>query len=203
VGVFGEDNASLPIWRDRTQSAARWAGTARHVPRMGGFRLLLRRDANGMRKILGFLMTVALGAGLMAMAYEFHVVRTPERFQLVRKQPPDWRDAYVDVRGWKSRDWSAHPVLKRNVAQNRLDSIMDKSGSVPLPPPWYKSISFSGSASEEEEETGELPDDMEPPVERQPAQDAESEGETEEFEPVPAPRFDGAARPQHSESPVR
>jgi len=168
--------------------------------------VVFRTDASGMRKILGFLMTVALGAGLMAMAYEFHVVRTPERFQLVRKQPPDWRDAYVDVRGWKSRDWSAHPVLKRNISQNRLDSIMERSGAVPLPPPWYKSISFSRSSDPAEEETEELPEDLEPPVERTPTRTADpdsDEDDTEEFEPVPAPRFDGAARPQHSETPVR
>ncbi|RPI89204.1 MAG: hypothetical protein EHM42_03405 [Planctomycetaceae bacterium] len=94
-----------------------------------------------MRKLLAFLFSVALGGALVAGAYEYHVLRTPEKVVFIRKQAPDWRDAYVDVRGWKARDWAAHPRLVRNVTLAKRTDVMESSASVPLPPSWFKSIS--------------------------------------------------------------
>ncbi|MFN8857039.1 MAG: hypothetical protein ACK50P_15850 [Planctomycetaceae bacterium] len=96
-----------------------------------------------LRKLLGVLLSVAFGAGLMACAYEFHVLRTAEGLEIVRKPSPDWHEAYVDVRGWSAREWAAHPRLAKNLALAKRLDIIDASDLVPPPPPWFKSTSWS------------------------------------------------------------
>lgn len=108
-----------------------------------------------MRKILAFLFAMVLGGVLVAGAYEFHLVRTPDSVLLIRKQTPGWREAYVDVRGWKPRDWAAHPRLVRNITLAKRDDVIESSASVPVPPSWFKSISNRVEVEEELDEDSE------------------------------------------------
>jgi hypothetical protein len=112
-----------------------------------------------LRKLLGFLLTMACGAGLMACVYEFHVLRTPNGVEFVRKPSPDWHDPFVDVRGWTVREWAAHPRLVKNLALAKRADIMESSGTVPLPPSWLKPTSWSRSRDADELSAEELPAD--------------------------------------------
>jgi hypothetical protein len=103
-----------------------------------------------LRKLLGFLLSVAFGAGLMACVYEFHVLRTPGGLEFVRKPSPDWHDPFVDVRGWTAREWALHPRLVKNLALAKRADIMESSGSVPLPPSWLKPTAWSRSRDVDE-----------------------------------------------------
>jgi hypothetical protein len=103
-----------------------------------------------LRKLLGFLLTMACGAGLMACVYEFHVLRTPQGVEFVRKPSPDWHDPFVDVRGWTVREWAAHPRLVKNLTLAKRVDIMESSGTVPLPPSWLKPTSWSRSRDPDE-----------------------------------------------------
>jgi hypothetical protein len=103
-----------------------------------------------LRKLLGFLLSVAFGAGLMACVYEFHVLRTPGGLEFVRKPSPDWHDPFVDVRGWTAREWAANPRLMKNLVLAKRADIMEASGTVPLPPSWLKPTAWSRSRDAEE-----------------------------------------------------
>lgn len=143
-----------------------------------------------LRKLMGFLLTMACGAGLMACVYEFHVLRTPNGVEFVRKPSPDWHDPFVDVRGWSVREWAAHPRLVKNLTLAKRVDIMEASGTVPLPPSWLKPTSWSRSRDTDELETNDLPPD-EPetgsalgPIE-EPAEEPE-----EESDATGQPRFE-------------
>lgn len=129
-----------------------------------------------LRKLLGFLLTMACGAGLMACVYEFHVLRTPKGVEFVRKPSPDWHDPFVDVRGWSVREWAAHPRLVKNLTLAKRVDIMESSGTVPLPPSWLKPTSWSRSRDTDELEADELPpDDSETNSPLGPSEEAEEE----------------------------
>jgi len=145
-----------------------------------------------LRKLLGVLLSVAFGAGLMACAYEFHVLRTAEGLELIRKPSPDWHEAYVDVRGWSAREWAAHPRLVKNLALAKRADIMESSDLVPIPPSWFKPTSWSRSRDEPaDDETGaELETDQTLGNEDESSQDPpDTTGEPSfEFESVPRGR---------------
>jgi hypothetical protein len=82
-----------------------------------------------MRRLIALVVGAAIGGGLVFGAFYFHVVRTEKTFLLVRKQRADWHDAYVDIRGWSSRDWSVHRDLSSDlVAMGRGDLISRSIG---------------------------------------------------------------------------
>ncbi len=105
-----------------------------------------------MRKLMAFLLSVALGGVLVIIAYEFHIVRTPKGVELVRKQASDWRDAYVDVRGWSPKEWAGHPKLVRNLLVAKRNDVIESSESVPIPPSWFKPISLENEPTDPETE---------------------------------------------------
>jgi hypothetical protein len=77
-----------------------------------------------MRRLIAMLFGVAIGGGLVFASFYYHLVRSEKNWLLVRKQHADWHDAYVDIRGWTSHEWSSHPELARNlVAMGRGDLV--------------------------------------------------------------------------------
>jgi hypothetical protein len=99
-----------------------------------------------MRRLIALLLGVAIGGGVVFAAFYYHLVRSEKNWLLVRKQHADWHDAYVDIRGWSSQEWSSHRELSQNlIASGRGDlvrrSIADQwfrgffdSFREPLPP---------------------------------------------------------------------
>jgi hypothetical protein len=77
-----------------------------------------------MRRLIALLFGVAIGGGCVFAAFQYHVVRTQDKWLVVRKQRADWRDAYVDVRGWTYREWGAHRALSNDlIAAGRGDLV--------------------------------------------------------------------------------
>jgi hypothetical protein len=68
-----------------------------------------------MRRLIAVFLGAAIGGGAVFAAFYYHVVRTDKTWLIVPKQRLDWRDAYVDIRGWSPRDWGAHRDLSHNL----------------------------------------------------------------------------------------
>lgn len=82
-----------------------------------------------MRRVLTYMLAIVAGGGFVFAAFEYHVVRTDGRVLLVSKKPADWRDAYIDVRGWTAREWAEHPNLARNLTAAGHGDVVIGSGA--------------------------------------------------------------------------
>jgi hypothetical protein len=82
------------------------------------------RDAFAMRRLIAMIFGAAIGGGLVFASFNYHLVRSEKNWLIVRKQRADWHDAYVDVRGWTSREWGEHRELSQNlIASGRGDLV--------------------------------------------------------------------------------
>jgi hypothetical protein len=82
-----------------------------------------------MRRLIALLLGVAVGGGSMYAAFQYHVVRTEKNYLVVRKQRPDWHDAYVDIRGWNHRDWGAHRDLSNDLTAAGRGDLVTRSAT--------------------------------------------------------------------------
>jgi hypothetical protein len=98
-----------------------------------------------MRKVILILLSAAAGGGLVFGCFHLHVVRSAEGWHLVRKQHLDWRDAYVDVRGWGFREWNAHPQLSRNLAAAGRGDLVGKGAASQIFRGMFDAFRNSGS----------------------------------------------------------
>lgn len=80
-----------------------------------------------MRRLIALLLGIAIGGGGMFAAFYFHLVRSDKGWLLVRKRQADWHDAYVDVRGWTHREWSAHRELSGNLVSAGRGDLVHRS----------------------------------------------------------------------------
>lgn len=69
-----------------------------------------------MRRLIAILLGVVVGGSAVFFAFQFHLIRADQRWVVVKKRRSDWHDAYVDVRGWRHREWNEHRELSENVA---------------------------------------------------------------------------------------
>jgi hypothetical protein len=77
-----------------------------------------------MRRVIAVLFGMALGGGAVFGAFHYHLIRTNEGWLVVKRQKADWRDSYVDIRGWTYRDWPEHKALSHDlVAAGRGDLV--------------------------------------------------------------------------------
>lgn len=77
-----------------------------------------------MRRLIAMVFGVAIGGAVVFASFYYHLVRSEKSWLIVRKQHADWHDAYVDIRGWTSREWSNHRELSQNlVAMGRGDLV--------------------------------------------------------------------------------
>ncbi len=97
-----------------------------------------------MRRLMVLLLGVVIGVAAAYTAFQYHVVRG-ERFLLVPKQRADWREAYVDIRGWTFREWDEHPVLSQNVVASGNGELVIRSGTEGLFRGFFDSFRDKGS----------------------------------------------------------
>ncbi len=77
-----------------------------------------------MRRLLALVLGAGIGGACVFGAFYYHVVRTDKTWLVVRKQRLDWRDAYVDIRGWSYREWANHRDLSQDlIAMGRGDLV--------------------------------------------------------------------------------
>ncbi len=70
-----------------------------------------------MKYLTVFLLGALLGAGSMFVGQGYHVLRTADGYELVRKVRPGFALTYVDVRNYQAEDWLAHPQLAQAVLE--------------------------------------------------------------------------------------
>lgn len=124
--VFGQSNSDRDFrgTRSRLVTIVRiWQNPAHYKFQRSSF---IHKDVV-MRRLLAILFGVLLGGGIVYAAFEYHVVRTKERFLLVRKQKSAWRDAYADVRAWTPREWTDHKELTRNLIADGYGEYVPRS----------------------------------------------------------------------------
>ncbi|MBI3866882.1 MAG: hypothetical protein HY290_33800 [Planctomycetia bacterium] len=80
-----------------------------------------------MRRIIAVLLGVAIGGAGMFAAFYYHLVRSDKGWVVVRKQRADWHDAYVDIRGWSTREWSNHRELSQNLVAGGRGDLVHRS----------------------------------------------------------------------------
>lgn len=81
-----------------------------------------------MRRFYGFLLGLVIGGTSVYVAYQYHLVRTPDRLLVVPKTQPSLIDLYSDVRKWTVEDWKKHPALARHlVASGHSEKIMQSA----------------------------------------------------------------------------
>ena len=67
------------------------------------------------KRTLAYLFAMGLGAGLMYLAFSYHVVCSDEQILVIPKSPATLADVYADVRGWKASEWKRHGNLSQNL----------------------------------------------------------------------------------------
>lgn len=88
-----------------------------------------------MRRFYGFLLGLVIGGTSVYVAYQYHLVRTPDRLLVVPKVQPSLIDLYADIRKWQLEDWKKHSALARHliasghtnlITQTATDNVVDE-----------------------------------------------------------------------------
>ncbi|GEM_PF-1570481 len=63
-----------------------------------------------MKKILSIILVILVFA-LLFTAYKYTVIRKGTSFYFMKKNPPTFQEAYVDVTDWTLKDYAKHPKI--------------------------------------------------------------------------------------------
>lgn len=98
------------------------------------------------RKLIGSIVFVLIGAGAMYWALGHYIVRTADQTLIVPKAELGLADTYVDIADWSADDFKQHPALTQALVDNDhsdlvaqaagqkiLEAIKSKAGE------WFKS----------------------------------------------------------------
>jgi hypothetical protein len=81
------------------------------------------------RKLIGSVIFVLIGAGAMYWALSHHIVRTADETVVVPKAALGLADTYVDVTDWTADNFKEHPDLTRALVDNEHgDLIVEAAG---------------------------------------------------------------------------
>ncbi len=101
-------------------------GGRRVLPWRGG--VFLISGAYGMGKFNAFILGLLLGFGLYHVASNFHLIRTPNGVEWVRKVSPSFRDSYADIRTYTVSEWAEHPELAAALLKEKRAELMRPAG---------------------------------------------------------------------------
>ena len=68
-----------------------------------------------MGRLSWLLVGLVIGGGAVYGAFNYHVLKTNEGFQLVPKQTANLVDTYVDIRAFTVADWTLHRQLAADI----------------------------------------------------------------------------------------
>lgn len=80
-----------------------------------------------MRKFVGAVFCIGLGAVLMTCAFGLHFIQSPTGFSVIWKSRPSLKDVYVDVRRWKRDEWKNHPDLVKALHEAGKSDVVPKT----------------------------------------------------------------------------
>lgn len=92
-----------------------------------------------MRRLLAMSFGVLVGGGIVFAAFQYHVVRTTDKFLFVARRQAAWRDAYVDIRTWTPREWTEHSELAKDLIAAGQGSLVVRPS-----PEWFFQDLFGG-----------------------------------------------------------
>ena len=72
------------------------------------------------------------GAALLQGVTTYHVVRAPDGFHFVAKQPPRLGETFVDIRAFTMTDWAARPQLASALVQANQQQLLGDSAATAL-----------------------------------------------------------------------
>ena len=84
------------------------------------------------RKLLGSIIFVIIGAGLMYWALGHYVVHTAKETIFVPKAALGLTDTYVDITEWKADDFKEHPELTQALVDNGHSDLVAQSAGQKL-----------------------------------------------------------------------
>ena len=80
-----------------------------------------------MRRLFALASGVLLGAVLMWVALQYHVLRTNGGLVMTPKRTATLRDSYLDVRSFGVTDWAANPDLVWSLTQNGKTDVLGEA----------------------------------------------------------------------------
>ena len=78
------------------------------------------------RKLLGTMVLILVGAALMYYALGRHFVETKNETVIVPKKRLRLADTWVDISDWDQQDFRDHPKLKRALIDNGHEDLVDR-----------------------------------------------------------------------------
>ncbi len=81
-----------------------------------------------MNRLTSFLLGVVVGAGGLAIAMNYHVVRASDGLHLVPKLAAKFEQPYVDIRSFTLQDWQQHQSLAMAIMKANKGDMMKDSG---------------------------------------------------------------------------
>jgi hypothetical protein len=82
-----------------------------------------------MSRLSSILFGVALGAGLVYGALNYHVLRTDEGIEFIPKLSATFSETYLDVRRFGVSDWADHQLVARAVIKAGKDDLLAGSAT--------------------------------------------------------------------------
>jgi len=80
-----------------------------------------------MRRILTFLMGMAVGALLLMGVLKFHLIRAADGLHLIPKVESTLADSYADVRDFGPADWVQHDRIAAALIAAKRTDLMESS----------------------------------------------------------------------------
>ena len=78
-----------------------------------------------MRRLSTFIFGMAVGAGLLYGALNYHLIRADDGLHVVPKLNVELSSTYVDIREFTPADWSKRPQLASALLQSDQRELVD------------------------------------------------------------------------------
>ncbi len=79
-----------------------------------------------MRKLIGLISTLAVGAGLCLFALNYHIVRGQDDTVVVPKSDMTFKNTYVDIRDWSPVDFTEHADVTKALIENGHQALVSE-----------------------------------------------------------------------------
>ena len=79
------------------------------------------------RKLIGTVVLILIGAALMYYALGRHFVETADETVIVPKARLQLADTWVDISDWEKEDFQEHPELTRALVENGHEDLVPRT----------------------------------------------------------------------------
>lgn len=80
-----------------------------------------------MRKIISLIVVLGIGALLMFVAMNYHIVRANDGHHMIRKSTANLSSSYVDIREFTVSDWKQQSELAKNIANSDDETLLQEA----------------------------------------------------------------------------